>query len=157
MVKMVLAGLVLALGLGLVSAVDAWGGPQHSIVTEIRDQHGALPCYNGQPYKVFCKGQVGVAGVPVRDLAKVASGAGMPTGAVDFWFYGNLSCSDRALDKELGITANPIAANTTGAYSSWRTLTPGQYSYKAFYKPDAAAQALGIPAMPAECEQLLIK
>lgn len=154
---MVAVAVVVVGAMAMVASIpqaSATTGQQTSVVTRIRDQAGQLPCSS-----LSCIGQIAPAGDTVWDTVKVSDGRGLPTGSVSFWYFvGTAHCDTRPVSKETVALNGPIAFNTTGASSTpVGPLAPGDYSYRAFYTPDAAAQALGIKATPGECEQLRVE
>jgi len=124
--------------------------------TEIQFANNTVaPCFSGTPP---CFGQVVPAGSIVHDKATLTSSDATldPTGFVVFGFYdGNAHCSlDRATSHET-VTVGGSGGVTTAESSNTAPLAAGDYSYKAVYFPDPAAQARGFRRTPAECESLL--
>ena len=159
-----MALLILILATWALPVAASETGPRATITTSIRDQRGVLPCFNPDNQGPQCAGQVAPAGDVVWDTAKVWCNVGVPCfGTVEFRFFaGSAHCSGGALYREEVNLTGPIAKNTTGAISlAQGPLIAGDYSFRAFYRPDAAAQALGITAPPwglqGECEQLRVR
>ena len=113
------------------------------------------PCYEASVPN--CGQTVPVHSV-VHDKARVSSYGPPPTGTVTFAFFNDLDCRGNPVLIEVvpvQLTNSPTVSIANS--SSNGPLEPGDYSYRALYNPDAAAQASGLGDVPGDCEQLRVK
>jgi len=150
---------VMALALGLMGMVPAMADTQGRVTVQsrIRSFEGKLECAQNLSSKCA---QVTVAGDLVWDVVKVNANGADPTGSVEFRFFNNGSCSSPRAGTQIVTLTGPVAFHTMFGASDVKTLPAGQYSYRALYRPDAAAKAQGIDApswgIQGPCEVLIV-
>ena len=130
-------------------------GERPEVDTRIFLGNKPAPCYEASVPN--CGQTVPVHSV-VHDKARVSSYGPPPTGTVTFAFFNDLDCRGNPVLIEVvpvQLTNSPTVSIANS--SSNGPLEPGDYSYRALYNPDAAAQASGLGEVPGDCEQLRVK